>query len=69
MDIVRRILTLVTIETKRVNRSFLSWPKPLFQNKAKCKAIDIKIIFYSHANETHFHKKSILVSLVLKVKV
>ena len=45
MDIVRRILTLVTIETKRVNRSFLSWPKPLFQNKAKCKAIDIKIIF------------------------
>ena len=25
--------------------------------KAKCEAIDIKIIFYSHANKTHFHEK------------
>ena len=30
---------------------------PLFQSEAKYKAIDIKMIFYSHANKTHFHEK------------
>ena len=42
--------------------------KPLFQSQAKCKAIDMKMIFYSHANKTHFHKKDCALSLVLKVK-
>ena len=32
------------------------------------KAIDMKIIFYSHANETHYRKKSFALSLVLKVR-
>ena len=32
-------------------------------------AIDMKIIFYSHANKTHFHNKSLSVSLVFKVRV
>ena len=31
--------------------------KPLFENEAKCQAIDMTIIFYSHANKTHFQKK------------
>ena len=42
---------------------------PLFQRQAKCEAIDMKIIFYSHANKTHFHKKGFALSLVLKVRV
>ena len=32
------------------------------------KTIDMKIIFYSHANETHYRKKSFALSLVLKVR-
>ena len=31
--------------------------RPLFQSEAKCQAIDMKIIFYSHTNETHFPRK------------
>ena len=34
---------------------FLSCLKPLFHSKAKCKAIDIKIFFYSHANKPRKH--------------
>ena len=30
---------------------------PLFQSEAKCEAIDMNMIFYSHANRTYFHKK------------
>ena len=41
------------------NRQFLSCPKPLFQTEAKCEAIDMKIIVYSHANETHFHSSKV----------
>ena len=29
----------------------------------------MKIIFYSHANKTHFHKEGFALSLVLKVRV
>ena len=31
--------------------------KPLFQSEAKCEAIDMKNIFYPHANKTYFHNK------------
>ena len=31
--------------------------KPLFQNEAKREAIDLKLIFYSHGNETHLPNK------------
>ena len=37
-----------------INRPFASCPKPLFHNEAKCEAIDMKVIFYSHANKTFF---------------
>ena len=40
-----------------INRPFASCPKPLFHNEAKCEAIDMKLIFYSHANKTFFHKR------------
>ena len=40
---------------------------PLIQKTAKCKANDMKMIFYSHANETNYHKKGFVLSLVFKV--
>lgn len=38
-------------------RSFPSFHKLLFQDKAQCKVIDRKVIFHSHENETHFHNE------------
>ena len=35
-----------------------SRPQPLFQSEAKCKAIDMKMFFYSHANRTHFSQEN-----------
>ena len=32
-------------------------PGPLYQNEVKCSAFDMKMIFHSHANKTHFHRK------------
>ena len=52
-----------------VNRPFPSSPGPLFQNEGRCSAFDMEIIFDSHANETHFHKKGCVPSLILKVRV
>ena len=37
-------------------RPFLSRPKPLFQSEAIFKAIEMKMIFYFHANKIHFHE-------------
>ena len=44
-------------------------PKPLFQNEAKCKAIDMKMNFYSQQIENHFYKKGLTLCLVLKMGV
>ena len=38
--------------TLTTNRPFPRCFKPPFQSEAKCKAIDMKIIFYSHTNKT-----------------
>ena len=51
------------------NRPFPSSLGNLFQNEARCSAFDMEMIFYSHANETHFHKKGCAPSLSLKVRV
>ena len=51
------------------NRPFPSFPGPLFQNESRCSAFDMEIIFDSHANKTHFHKKDCAPSLTLKVRV
>ena len=51
------------------NRPFPSSPRPLFQNEGRCSAFDMEIIFHSHANKTHFHKKGCAPSLILKVRV
>ena len=50
------------------NRPFPSSPRPLFQNEGRCLAFDMEIIFHSHANKTHFHKKGCAPSLILKVR-
>ena len=50
------------------NRPFPSSPGPLFQNEGRCSAFDKEIIFHSHGNRTHFHKKGCAPSLILKVR-
>ena len=50
------------------NRPFPSCKKSHFQNEAKCEAIHMKMISYSHANKTHFHNTGFALSLVLKVR-
>jgi len=52
-----------------VNRPFPSSPGPLFQKEGRCSAFDIEIIFHSHTNKSHFHKKGYARSLILKVRV
>ena len=37
--------------------------------EAKFEAIDTIMIFYSHANKTHFHKKGVALSLVLELGI
>ena len=51
------------------NRPFPSSPGPLYQNKVKCSAFDMEMIFHSHASKTHFHKKGCALGLILKVRV
>jgi len=48
------------------NRPFPSSKKSRFQSEAKCEAIDMKMIFHSHGNKTHFHINGFALSLVLK---
>ena len=48
---------------------FPSSTGPLYQNEVKCSAFNMKMIFHSHANETHFHKKVCAVGLILKMRV
>ena len=54
---------------KGPNRAFPSSPGPLYENEVKCSAFDMEMIFHSHANKTHFHKKGCTLGLILKVRV
>ena len=45
------------------------FPRPLYQNEVKCPAFDMEMIFHSHANKSHFHKKSCALGLILRVRV
>ena len=51
------------------NTPFPSSHGPLCQNEVKCSAFDMEIIFHSHVNKTHFHKKGSELGLILKVRV
>ena len=37
--------------------------------EVKCSAFDTEMIFHSHANKTHFHKKGCALGLILKVRI
>ena len=50
-------------------RILTSSPGPLFQKEGRFSAFDTKIIFHSHANKTHFHKKGCAPSIIVKVRV
>ena len=50
-------------------RPFPSSPRSLYQNEVKCQAFDMKMIFHSHANKTHFQKKGCALGLILKVRI
>ena len=52
-----------------LNRPFPSSPGPLYQNEVKCSAFDMEIIFHSHANKIHFHKKGCALGLILNMRV
>ena len=52
-----------------LNRLFPSSSGPLYQNEVKRSAVDMKMIFHSHANKTHFHKKGCALGFILKVRV
>ena len=41
----------------------------MYQNEVKCSVFDTEMIFHSHANKTHFHKKGCELDLILKVRV
>ena len=51
------------------NRPFPSSPGPLFQKEGRCSAFDMEIVFHSHANKAHFHKKGCAPSLILEVRI
>ena len=52
-----------------INRPVSSSPGLLFQDEGSSSAFDMEIIFHSHANKTHFHKRGCAPSLILKVRV
>ena len=43
--------------TFKGNGLFPSCPKPLFQSEAKCEAIDVKMISYSHVKNSFSHER------------
>ena len=49
-------------------RPFPSCSKLLFQSEAKSETIAVKMIFHSHSNEAHYHKKGFGLSRVSKVR-
>ena len=51
------------------NRPFPSSPGPLYQNEVKCSTFDEEMIFHSHANKIHIHKKCCTLDLILEVRV
>ena len=49
------------------DRPFPSSPVPLSQNESKCKlSYENELQFYSHANQSHFHKNGVALGLALK---
>ena len=53
-------------DAKEKDKPFPSSPE---KNEVKCSAFDMEMIFHSHANKTHFHKKGCALGLILKVRL
>ena len=51
------------------NKPFPNSLGPLFQNKVKFSTFYTEMIFHSHANKSHFHKRGCALGLILKVRV
>ena len=56
-DCIRYLFKISCPPHLTTNRSFLRCLKPRFQSEARCKAIDVKIIFYSPTNKTTFTRE------------
>ena len=67
--IVLKSLLGIARQWNHCNRPFPSSPGPLFQNEVECSAFNMEMIFHSHVNKTHFHKKGCAPSLILKERV
>ena len=50
------------------NKAISEFPRASVSRQTKCEAIDMNMIFYSHANKTHFHYKWFSLSLIIKMR-
>ena len=73
LDAVKKVSNFVFADYSLVlnsgNKSLPSSSGPLYQNEVKCSAFEMEMIFHSHSNKTHFHKKGCALGLILKVRV
>ena len=51
------------------HRSFPTSPGPLYQNEVEFSAFDMKMIFHSHGNKTHSHKKACALGFIFQMRV
>ena len=63
------ICSIVVLANGPVNGPCPCSLRPRYQNEIKCAAFDMEMILHSHANKTHFHKKSCELCLILKVRI
>ena len=61
--------TPLSVQILYQNRPFPSFPGLCFKTRVGAQLFDMEIIFHSHANKTHFHKKGCAPGLILKVRV
>ena len=63
------ICSIVVLANGPVNGPCPCYLGPRYQNEVKCAAFDMEMILHSHANKTHFYKKSCELCLILKVRI
>ena len=62
-------VNIINLKIYLSDKPFPSLPGPLYQNEVECSVFNVEMIFHSHANKTHLHKKGCALDLILKVKV
>ena len=63
------MLTLIGVGVNSSTFFFRVAPSLCFKARQSAKTLIWRLFFYPYANETHFHKKGFVSSLVLKVRV